>query len=87
MAKGIKTIERKITITYNWYRGDKKPIKPEHIPALEERAMDRIKEMMAQGYISGELHDDVRMDDEDGDDGIEYSGWWDTKTEDVADPD
>jgi hypothetical protein len=32
--------------------------------------------MMEEGYTSGELNDTVRMDDEDGEEGIEYSGWW-----------
>jgi uncharacterized membrane protein len=47
--------------------------------ALEESAMDRINEMSAQGYVSGELCDNVNIDipgRETPEDGWECSGWW-----------
>jgi hypothetical protein len=43
---------------------------------LEESADTRIKEMMPQGFTSGQLNDTIRMTEKDGDDGIEYSGSW-----------
>lgn len=72
------SIERKILITYRWWR-DGDNIKPEHIEALEERAEDRIRELMAQGYTSGELIDNIHMTDDDPEDGVEYTGWWEMK--------
>ena len=77
-------MERKITLEYNWYRDDAEDVKPEHIEALEESADSRIREMMAEGYTSGELLDDVRMSDADGEDGISYSGWWSCSMEVIS---
>lgn len=81
----MKQLDKTIVIHYRWWRdcdGDDS-IKPEHVEALEERAMDRIKEMMEEGYSSGELLDNIRMSDEDGEDGIEYTGWWHIEEWDV----
>lgn len=75
-TKKRTSIERKVTISYNWSRDDGKEIPTEHLEALEESAMDRVKEMMKEDYTGGELHDNIRMTDEDGEDGIEYSGFW-----------
>lgn len=52
-----------------------------HIEALEESAMDRIIPMIREGFTSGELNADVRVSDEDGDDGISYTGYWNVKTD------
>lgn len=76
----MKQIERIKTITYRWWRDGKVGIKPEHIEALEERADERIAEMMAQGCVSGELNDNIHMTDDDPEDGVEYSGYWEIKT-------
>ena len=70
---------RKISITYSWWRNDKKRIKAAHVEALEESAVDRITEQMREGVLAGELHDNIRMTDRDPADGIEYTGWWDAK--------
>ncbi len=75
----MKQIEIKKVITYRWWRDGDDEIKPEHAQALEERADDRIVEMMKEGYTSGELRDNIRMTDEDPEDGIEYQGWWEVK--------
>lgn len=75
-------LERSKLITYRWWRDSKKEIKPEHIPALEERAFERIVEMMQQGYTSGELDDSIRMTIADPEDGVAYTGWWE-----VSEPD
>lgn len=48
-----------------------------HLDALNESAMERITECLKEGYVSGELIDNIYMDDEDG---VEYSGWWTLKT-------
>ena len=71
-------MERTINIKYRWWKNGGE-IKPEHVDALEERAEDRIKEQMSQGFTSGELVDNIRMIDNDPEDGIEYSGWWEVK--------
>ncbi len=76
----MKQIERSKTITYRWWRDGETEIKPEHIAALEERADDRIAEMTGQGYTSGELNDNIRMTDDDPEDGVEYTGWWEVST-------
>jgi hypothetical protein len=75
----MEQIERKKLITYRWWRNEGE-IKPEHIPALEERADDRIAEMLKEGYTSGELNDHIRMTDDDPEDGVEYQGWWELTT-------
>jgi hypothetical protein len=72
----VQQIERSKLITYRWWRDGKKEIKPEHVPALEERADEIIAEMMAQGLNCGELNDNIHMTDDDPEDGVEYSGWW-----------
>ena len=78
----MQQIERSktITYTYRWWRDGENEIKPEHIEALEERADERIAEMMGKGYTSGELYDNIHMTDDDPEDGVEYSGWWDVST-------
>ena len=74
-------MEKEITISFNWYSNDNRDaeIKKNHQEALEESAMERIGAMMKEGYVEGELHDNVRMDDEDGEDGVSYQGWWSVK--------
>src|ERR1035437_4971054 len=69
-------MKREVKISYEWSNDDDSEIKSNHQEALEESALKRIIEMMEEGYTSGELNDTVLMDDEDGDEGIEYSGWW-----------
>jgi hypothetical protein len=75
----MKQMERKVSITYRWWRSDKKAIKPAHVEALEEIAMVRIREQMADGYNSGKLFDNIRMTSRDPEDGIEYSGSWEVQ--------
>ena len=68
-------IERKISITYRWWNNSIDKIDAEHIKALEESAQDRISYMMVNGFVSGELHDNISVNN-DTEDGIEYSGYW-----------
>jgi hypothetical protein len=74
-------MKRKITINYYWDNYDSTEINPKHQEALEESALDRITEMMKEGSVCGELHDNIRMLDSDPEDGIEYTGSWDIKKE------
>lgn len=76
----MKQLERKAEVSYNWWRDDGEEIKQSHIEALEEAAEERIAKMRTDGFTSGELNDNISMDDEDGEDGISYSGWWTYKS-------
>jgi len=55
-------MNRKIEIKY-WWKCDKlKAITSPLSEALEESAMDRIVEMLKEGYSSGDLLDDVNIE-------------------------
>jgi len=74
----MKQIERTKTITYRWWTdGD---INPDHIEALEESAEDRIFEMIHKNFVGGELHEEICDDEDNPEDGVEYSGWWEVTT-------
>lgn len=76
----MNQLTRKVTAsyTYRWWRDDGKAIKKLHIPALEETAVEHITEAMQHGFKSGDLNDSIRMTNRDPEDGLEYSGWWET---------
>jgi len=77
-------MEKKIIITYRWWRDEEGEILDHHKEALEESAEKRINEMRVEGYTSGELCDNVFMHDTDiekGEEGISYSGWWEVTAE------
>jgi len=76
----MKEMKRSKVITYRWWRSNKQEIKPEHVEALEETADARITEMMKDGFTSGELNDNIHMTDDDPEDGIEYTGYWEVST-------
>ena len=67
----MKQLERSELVTYRWWRAGKKNIKPGHVEALAEKADERISEMAAQGYMSGELNANIYMTDADTEDGVE----------------
>ena len=73
-------MQRQKTISYNWSCSQIKGEIPEPLAlALEESAEDRIFEMMKEGYISGELLDNVNIDIPNmktPEDGWECKGWW-----------
>lgn len=75
----MKQMERKISITYRWWRDDNKAIKPAHIVALEETAEDKVLKMVGEGYREGELHDNIHMTANDPEDGIAYAGYWEVE--------
>ena len=82
-SKRMIQIERKMEITYRWWKEDDSEINPEHAEALEESAQERITAMIKEGYTGGELCDNVRMHDTDPEDGVEYSGWWEVNTKTI----
>lgn len=47
-----------------------------HLEALDESGMERALEMVKQGYVEGELHDNIHILDTDPKDGVEYTGYW-----------
>lgn len=69
-------MKKQIIITYSWWNNERTPIAPNVQEALEERAVERILEQMSEGMTSGELNDNIRMDDNDPEDGIEYHGFF-----------
>ena len=82
-----RSIKRKIVITYWWRCEQIKGNIPESLAtALEESTEERIKHMMAEGYSSGELIDNVNMDLpglETPAEGWDCSGWWETSKEKI----
>ena len=76
----MKELKREINIAYRWWRSDKKPIRPEHIEALEESAWNLISwQVHEHNNTSGELIDNIYMDDKDLENGIDYRGYWEIK--------
>lgn len=68
------------SININWHIQDQNNnVKKPHREPLKVAVMERITAMMKEGYREGELIETVRMDDSDGEDGIEYHGWWTLK--------
>lgn len=81
----MNVFRRMITIEYHWTPNDIKTIPQKHLEALEEDAMERIFQMIKEGYTSGELHTSVRfgkdeVEEEHEDDGLSYSGLWSLTT-------
>lgn len=79
-------MNRTITITY-WWKCEKlsKGIPANLAEALEESAMTRINEMLSQGYVAGELQDNVNMKvkgRKTPQDGWECYGSWNLKKQD-----
>ena len=75
-------MEIHLAIKYNWTCDQGvDPIPEKHREALKDNALERICEMIGEGYASGELNTAVRfgedeVPEEDGDYGLTYSGWW-----------
>ena len=65
-----------------WWTADEGIDIPEkHKEALNEDALERMSQMIKEGYTSGELSTSVRygkdiVPEEDEEDGLAYSGWW-----------
>lgn len=73
-------MKKEIMITYEWWNNECAEVKESHQEALEEDAMERINEMTKEGFTSGDLVSNVRVDDNDGEDGVEYIGYWSLNT-------
>ena len=76
MSKG--QVERKIEITYRWWRVDgKKHIRPSHVPILEDQAMEVVQRQMRDSLTSGELNEQVCVGRSLGE--VDYRGHWEVK--------
>lgn len=74
-------IGNKLEISYCWNCDQGIDIPKQHKEALEEDALNRIFEMIKEGYYSGELSTSVRygveiVPEENPEDGLTYSGHW-----------
>lgn len=74
-------MEMEIKISYHWECDTNIEIPDKHKEALKEDAVNRIFEMIKEGYYSGELYTSVRYGkdvviEEDEEDGLTYSGYW-----------
>lgn len=67
-------------------RCDGKAISPEHLEALNESALNHAVSLIQDGYSEGDLLDNIHMNDEDGDDGVDYKGRWELCTMDNFSP-
>lgn len=76
----MKQLERKLTITYRWWRTSGEDISDEHVEALDEHARERIAAMRKEDYTSGDLHESLTPDGADQDNSVEYTGWWEVVT-------
>ena len=63
----MKEFKRKIVTTYSWWN-EEIDIPAEMIEAMDEHAVERINEMSAQGYTSGDLNFET--------DEFQCLGWW-----------
>jgi len=77
----MKSIYIKLTICMYWKRADGGEISDGVREILDESGTDRAIAMIGEGYTSGELNDNIRMHDDDPEDGIEYTGSWKTAYE------
>jgi hypothetical protein len=73
-------MKRKLTIEYDWHNDDYSEINTNHIEVLEEDANEQIFKMLKEGFNCGELHTSILMTDDDLDNSINYSGWWESST-------
>ncbi|EPQ9499874.1 hypothetical protein ACUYQI_000579 [Salmonella enterica subsp. enterica serovar Braenderup] len=75
-------MKRKLTISYEWSKTDGSDVEAHHVPYLEESAFERIREMIGDGYVKGQLSDNLHtQEDTDDHEGTDYHGWWTLITE------
>lgn len=69
-------LSNQTVLSFKWQRTDGGEVLEHHIEALNEKALDRINEMISEGFVEGELIDNIRMTDDDPEAGVSYSGSW-----------
>jgi len=67
----IRELKRKIVTTYSWWN-EEWDIPTDMIKAMDEHAVERIAEMSAQGFTSGQLNFET--------DTFQCLGCWETET-------
>ena len=48
-------MEKEMIITYSWWDSDEKEIPEKYKEELQELAIDRIKYLLSEGYVEGQL--------------------------------
>lgn len=64
-----------VSINIDW-NTDGMTLPEGHEDALVESGAQRALSMINEGYTSGELTDNITMNDTDPEDGVNYRGWW-----------
>ena len=59
---------------YHWERCDGEEIDEEYFDALEEDGDERIKHCFLEGYFTGELMTNIRLNDDCNEDGVSFYG-------------
>lgn len=73
----VNSMKRTLEFSYQWWRAEEyTKVKPEHETALEESAKTRIAEMVKLGMVEGQLIENIRMTDDDPEEGVSYLGYW-----------
>lgn len=62
----------KTALTCEWWNDENRQFTEQEQEILQRAAIDRAEEMMREGYIAGELCEEI--------DGQFYRGWWEVKT-------
>lgn len=74
-------------ITYEWWREDadtgRGEILAHHKEALAETALSVIGVKASEGFVEGELNDNVLMAGDDSEEGVSYRGYWSHSQEDT----
>lgn len=74
-------MKHEVMITYEWWEKEGKyEVREEHREELEGVGLGEIKNMMVEGYTSGELRSSLYTADENGEYDVEYKGWWSLTT-------
>lgn len=77
----MKKLERKLTITYRWWRSSGEDVLDEHVEDLDEHAQDRIAAMRKEGYVCGDLSESLTPDGALNQlHWVEYTGYWEVAT-------
>lgn len=77
-------MKKSLTLTIKWWmtdtNGNRSDVPAEYEDALTESGYDHAFQMLAGGFTSGELLDNVHLGlDGEPEDGIEFQGWWEVE--------
>lgn len=77
-------MQREIKITFNWWCNSQE-ITTEVEEILEERALKNIKDEWNNHMTSGDLHENLRMNESEPKFGVDYYGFWSLTTKNTTD--